>query len=164
MDFCILTATMGNRTRARELWLRNETVTSAQLYPDYKETNFAPHSIFPLDRLLRLPNGAAIVAITGDEADPAATLAFAQNPNHFWNYKGSKLTQYWKKPIAPGAHDEVTAVVNARHVYWGSRQAIPHGIAFENFELREPFRNSASGQVQVFGITRRTPAELGFKH
>ena len=44
--------------------------------------------------------------------------------------------------------------------YWRSQRPIPGGIAFENFELVERFRN---GQTSVFGITRQTPQELGFK-
>jgi hypothetical protein len=32
----------------------------------------------------------------------------------------------------------------------GGQQPIPGGISFENFELREPFRD---GQTSVFGIT-----------
>jgi hypothetical protein len=53
---------------------------------------------------------------------------------------------------------ELQAVVNARYTYWQSRQPIPGGVAFENFELREPFY---PGQRFVFGITRQTPKELG---
>ena len=41
---------------------------------------------------------------------------------------------------------------------WKSRHPIPGGVAFENFEMRERFR---PGQRFVFGITRRTPGELG---
>lgn len=162
MAFCILTATMGNRTRARELWLKDETVNARRLYPDYRANDFAPHRIYRLDRLLRLPNGYAIVAVTSDEEEPAATLPFPERPEHFWNYKGSKVTQYWKKPIESGAGlpKELMAVVNARYVYWGSRRAIAGGISFENFELREPFQD---GQRLTFGITGRAPRELGFR-
>jgi hypothetical protein len=39
-----------------------------------------------------------------------------------------------------------------------SRHPIPAGVAFENFEMRERFH---PGQRFVFGITRRTPGELG---
>ena len=39
-----------------------------------------------------------------------------------------------------------------------SRRPIPGGIAFENFELRERFYD---GQRFVFGITPKTPEELG---
>ena len=41
--------------------------------------------------------------------------------------------------------------------YWMSDRPIPGGIAFENFELREPFR---SGQTFGFGITRQSPLAL----
>jgi hypothetical protein len=50
-------------------------------------------------------------------------------------------------------------VVNGRYTYWRSKQPVPGGIAFENFELKQRFRE---GQTFVFGITRRTPRELGF--
>jgi hypothetical protein len=166
MEFCVLTATMGNRTRARELWLRDETVNSRELYRDYKGSDFAPHTDYPLDRLQRLPNGGVIVAMTGDEDNPAAAKAFPDAPDHFWNYKGVRVTQYWKIAAGPNAAGsevrlptDLMAVVNARYVYWGSRQPIAHGISFENFELREPFQD---GQRFTFGITRRTPRELGF--
>jgi hypothetical protein len=158
MDFCILTATMGNRTRARELWLKNETVNARQLYPDYRANDFAPHAVYPLERLLRLQNGDAIIAMTSDEQNPGANLPFPERPDHFWNYKGAPVTQYWKKAAANLSHD-LTTVVNARHVYWGSRRPIPNGISIENFEIREPFHNA---QRLTFGITRRSPRELGF--
>jgi hypothetical protein len=41
-----------------------------------------------------------------------------------------------------------------------SRQPIPGGIAFENFEMRERF---APDQRIVFGITRKSPVALGFR-
>jgi hypothetical protein len=157
MDFCILTATMGNRTRARELCLKDETINARQLYPDYRANDFAPHTVYPLDRLRRLENGDATVAITSDEQNPTATLPFPERPDHFWNYKGDPVTQYWKKPAADLSRD-LTAVINARHVYWGSLRPIPNGISIENFELREPFHNA---QRFTFGITRRSPRELG---
>ncbi len=49
-------------------------------------------------------------------------------------------------------------VVNARYTYWMSSQPIPGGVAFENFELNERFY---PGQQFVFGMTRKTVAELG---
>jgi hypothetical protein len=47
--------------------------------------------------------------------------------------------------------------VNARYTYWQSSRPIPGGVAFENFELRERFYE---GQVFIFGITRKTPAQM----
>ena len=43
LDYCILTATMGNMTRTRLLWLKDEVMSSLRVYQDYKETGFAPH-------------------------------------------------------------------------------------------------------------------------
>jgi hypothetical protein len=146
MESCILTATMGNKSRARLVFLEDGPVSSLQLYPDYKENHFAEHRIFGVDRLTRLANGDAIVWIENDEENPASVQPFGRP--HFWDYRGRKVRQYWKKP-SEEVTTELQCAVNARYVYWGSKQPIPGGISFENFELREPFR---SGQTAVFGI------------
>ncbi len=153
-ETCILTATMGNKSRTRLLFLADGPVSSLQLYPDYRDNHFADHRIFNLDRLPRAPNGDVFVAITNDESDPASARPFGR-PS-FWDYKGTKVTQYWRKPSAE-IRPELTAVVNARFTYWMGKQPIPGGIAFENFELREPFQ---SGQSFNFGITRRYVLEI----
>lgn len=155
LEYCILTATMGNMARTRQLWLRNEVVSSLKLYPDYKGAAFAEHTRFPLDRLFRTSAGDVLVAITTDEANPTAARPFP-NTDH-WYYGGAKVTQYWRKPSGTFRAD-LHAVVNARFTYWQSQQPIPGGIAFENFELRERFYE---GQQFIFGITRQTPLELG---
>jgi len=156
MEFCILTATMGNMARARELWLKDRIVRASQLYADYSDSGFAPQTSFAADQVLRLDDGGLIAAITTDETEPAATMPFPKS--NFWHYRGAKVTQYWKHP-ASASHDGLTVVVNARHTYYGSRREIPHGNAFENFEMRQPFKD---GQQFIFGISRRTPTELGF--
>src|SRR4051812_35448112 len=158
LDFCILTATMGNMIRARELWLKDKAVTAAELYPTYNDPHFAPHTSFALDRLLRLDDGSIIAAIATDEADPAVTQPV--NTSNFWHYRGARVTQYWKQPGSV-SHVGLTVLVNARHTYYGSRKPIPNGNAFENFEMRQRFRD---GQQFIFGVTRRRPAELGFRH
>ena len=43
LEFCILTATMGNLARARQLWLRDEVVSSRRLYADCQDVKFPPH-------------------------------------------------------------------------------------------------------------------------
>jgi len=48
---------------------------------------------------------------------------------------------------------------NRTYTYWRSARPIPGGVAFENFEMQERFHD---GQTFIFGITRRTPQELGF--
>ncbi len=71
MDYCILTATMGNMARARQLWLKDEMVSSLKLYSRYTDAGFAPPTFYPLDRLPCTTGGDVLVAITTDEADPA---------------------------------------------------------------------------------------------
>jgi hypothetical protein len=57
IEYCILTATMGNLARTRLLWLKDEVISSLKLYPKYKGDGFAPHQMYPLDRLARTPQG-----------------------------------------------------------------------------------------------------------
>lgn len=156
LDYCVLTATMGNMARTRQLWLRNEVVSSLNLYSDYRGNAFAPHREYPLNRLHRTADGGVLVAVTNDETNPASVYPFP-NSEH-WHYAGRKLTQYWAKEVGT-FRDDLCAVVNGRYTYWQSSQPIPGGIAFENFELRERFYN---GQKAIFGITAKTPQDLGF--
>jgi hypothetical protein len=155
IEYCILTATMGNLARTRLLWLKDEVASSLQLYPTHKGEGFAPHRVYPLDRLARTTAGDVLVAVTTDEENPASVYPFPDR--QLWHYGGSKVTQYWKKPRGT-ARDDLHVAVNARCTYWQSRQAVPGGVAFENFELRERFRE---GQVFSFGITRKAPAQIG---
>lgn len=154
MESCILTATMGNKSRVRLLLLKDGPVSSLQLYPDYRQEHFTPHRVYGLEKLRRAANGDVLVAIMNDEENPHLVQAFGRP--HFWDYRGEKLVQYWRKPAG-----EVTAslecAVNGRFTYWGGKQPIPGGVSFENFELREPFR---SGQTFVFGVRSPEGAAL----
>jgi hypothetical protein len=95
------------------------------------------------------------VAVTNDEESPAKAYPFPNS--ELWHYAGFKVTQYWAR-AAGTFRDDLHAVVNARYTYWRSARPIPGGVAFENIELRERFYD---GQKFTFGITRRTPRELG---
>jgi len=156
LEYCIFTATMGNLVRTRQLWLQTGTVNSRELYPHYRDTGFCPHTSFPLNRLHVTTAGDVMVAVTTDEKDPASVFPFPGSRH--WYYGGMPVTQYWKKP--KGAYRaDLHAAVNARYTYWQSRQPIPGGVAFENFELRERF---FPGQTFVFGITTNAPSHFGF--
>jgi hypothetical protein len=155
IEYCILTATMGNLARTRLLWLKDEVPSSLRLYKQHRGEGFAPPRTYPLDRLARSVSGDVLVAVSTDEDDPASVYPFPGR--QAWHYGGSKVTQYWKKPHGT-AHDDLHIAVNARYTYWQSRQPIPGGVAYENFELRERFYE---GQVFCFGITRKTPTQLG---
>lgn len=154
LDQSILTATMGNKARARLLFLEGGSVSSHQLYPSHRTTQFAPHRLFPLEKLPRAADGDVLVAIANDEEHPETVRPFGQP--RFWDYLGAKVTQYWRKPAS-----EVTAAlecaVNARYTYYLSEQPIPGGVSFENFEFREPFR---AGQTLIFGITPHDPLKI----
>jgi len=149
---CILTATMGNKSRARLLWLKDETVSSRKIFGDYHGAGFTPQVSFPLARLPRTTNDDVLIAISNDEENPVVAL----NDDNFWKYRGAKVTQYWRKPAA-NLSDTLRCAVNARFTYWMSQNPIPGGLAFENFELVEDFKD---GRKLIFGVTRRAPTEL----
>lgn len=153
VDTCVLTATMGNKARTRLLWLNDGPVSSLTLFSDYRGPHFTRHMFFPLNRLPRNSTGDVFVAITTDEGDPAA---FNSTISRGWQYRGHKVTQYWRKS-ASDLHDSLQCAVNARFTYWMSLNPIPGGPAYENFELVEAFRD---GQSVTFGVTKRSPADL----
>ena len=156
LDYCILTATMGNMARTRQLWLKDRVVSSLELYPTYKQPDFAPHRQFGLAGLHRIKDGDILVAVTNDEQNPPSVFPFPGSED--WHYAGMKVTQFWRVPAAD-VQPDLQVVVNGRYMYWRSHQPVPGGIAFENFELRQKFHQ---GQCFVFGITRAVPKELGF--
>jgi len=149
---CILTATMGNKTRSRLLWLKDETVSSLDVFGDYTGAGFTRQVSFPLARLPRNAAGDVLVAISNNETNPAAAL----DPANFWKYRGEKVTQYWRQPAAE-LNESLQCVVNARFTYWMSPNPLPGGLAFENFELVEDFKD---GQQFIFGVTKRAPAAV----
>jgi len=163
LQYCVLTATMGNEERLRQLWLRghfwqqHKIVNSRQLYPDYQGDGFAPHQYYPLKRLKRLPNGDVLVCATTDEDDPASVFPFPGTQN--WHFRGPKVTQYWKQ-ANDCVRKDLQCVVNGRYTYWQSQTPVPGGIAFENFELQERFYEN---QEFIFGITRKSPEQLTAK-
>jgi hypothetical protein len=159
MSACVLTATMGNYGRLRDLWLADEVVRSTRLYANER---LDPHGFLPprqwtKERML-VADSALIVAATSDEADPAGR----QDPGirRPWRYVGKPATHYWKT-----RRDEAGCVVrvNGRRSYWPDRTGevglIPGGVSYENFELEAPFR---SGQEFRFGVTPEAPESLGF--
>jgi hypothetical protein len=155
LEFVVLSATMGNMARTRLLWLADGPMSTERLYPGFSDKGFAETEVFGFRQLHRTVDGDLLAAITTDEADPAGTKVAGMGA---WYYGGKRVTQYWRKPKGTYGND-LEAAVNARYFYWGMQLPIPGGAAFENFEMREPFRE---GQRFCFGVTQKTPAELGF--
>ncbi len=153
LDHCIVTATMGNYARLRTLYLNGKKESAINLWPDYKGTDFAPHAVFPLKEMIRDQKGGAWFVAATDEKDPEKAQ-YAPGTNDHWKYTGAVATQYWycKQPDA-----RLEGLVNGRNVYWASKSPIPGGIAFENFEMKEPFRD---GAIVVFGVSPSKPERI----
>lgn len=145
LEYCIVTATMGNYARLRRLQLANRVAIAGDLWPRYQGDEFAPHARFPLDELIRTVEGHAVAFASTDETDPSMAT-YAPGTRTHWHYSGKLGVQGWKSH-QPDLRLEVW--VNGRYTYWGSQNPIPGGIAFENFEMVSPFRQ---GEEFIFVV------------
>jgi hypothetical protein len=167
MERCALTATMGNYSRLRLLYLKDKVIDSRKLYEGYDDVEFMEKEPYPNSQMLRTKNGDPIVVAESNESfNELAT--WPQEPAYMakwgWRYRPFyKLTQYWR--VDSANYDPSLQVrVNGRAKYWGAESPdkkkyvnVPGGPAFENFELRE---NYHSGQQFYFGLTQKTAKEL----
>ena len=94
LEYVMLSATMGNKARTRLLWLADGPMSTQKLYPDFSGDGFAGTEVFGFRQLHRTADGDVLVAITTDEANPAATKVAGMDD---WYYGGKKVTQYWRK-------------------------------------------------------------------
>lgn len=145
LDRLIITATMANYARLRELRLADRVVTPAELWPDFTGHGFAEHARFGLPDLARDETGAVVLAAAPDEADPV-DVTYAPDVAPGWHFQGGRALQYWR---APDPDPAIEGLVNARASYWASESPIPGGPAYENVEIVEPFRQ---GRELVFGV------------
>jgi len=150
---CILTATMGNYARLRRLYLKDTMKSSLEIWPGFTGVGFAPHAIFPLKDLFRTARGHALFIAAPDEKDPEHAT-YAPDTYFWWKYQGKPATQYWR---SENPHPGLQGMVNGRAMYWQSSFSLPGGVAFENFELVQPFRQ---GEEYWFGVTPLTPEDL----
>ncbi len=152
MESCVLSATMGNYSRCRLLWLKDEVVDSRKLWPDYKGNHFVWTDDFPPERIRRDSDGTLTAAITPNEKD----LAAVEMPKGGWSFGGKVATQYWRK-YAGTTKPDLRVRVNGRARYWGTLAEIPGGVSYENFELIEKFEP----ETEIwFGVTLKTPREM----
>lgn len=153
MQRCTLTATMGNQSRCRHLWLRSRAVFAPDLYEGYRGDGFVEHDPYGVSKLHETRSGDVVVAISPNEREPREVFPL---PSGAWHHPGRWAAQYWLKP--KGSYDRTLRCrVNGRRVYWNSTEAIPGGIAFENFELREPYKE---GRETWFGYTTGSPSRV----
>lgn len=153
LDELTLTATMGNYERLRLLWLKGRVEDSRALFSDYTGEAFVEKESFPLDEMLRVGDGDAVVYCTSNEFSPHNTDG---NDTAHWKYDLPKITQYWRVP----GHDlqpDLRVRVNARRFYWASIAPVLGGIAFENFEVRQRY---VAGQTFIFGLSEKEPWEI----
>ncbi|HBO46229.1 MAG TPA: hypothetical protein DD670_20350 [Planctomycetaceae bacterium] len=166
MDACILTATMGNQSRCRRLWLANKAVSSLDLYSAYDGFGFVEHRPYGVGQLHRTSAGDVVAAISPDEFEPREVFPFPESIfgerfGRAWHHSGRWMAQFWLKP-AGTFDDSLQCRVNGRRVYWMSRAPIPGGVSYENFELRERF---APGRESWFGFTTQSPRKkFGFTY
>lgn len=153
VGYFIVTATMGNFARLRNLYIEPVTLSSHQLWPDYSGDAFTDHAHFPAGKFVRDKNGRGYFIAAPDEEDPA-NASYEQSTANHWKYYGKKATQYW---YCKDQDEDLEGLVNGRYTYWASRSPIPGGIAFENFELKAPFKE---GKTYVFGITPLKPEDF----
>ena len=145
LDYCVLSATMGNFARLRRVRLRDRTVTPAELWPEFDGVHFTEHAAFGLDELPRTEAGGVEVSATTDEADPVGAT-YADDVAEHWKYVGLPAVQTWS---AEHPDPGLQVLVNARRAYWASTSTIPGGASFENFELKEPFRQERELRFRV---------------
>lgn len=167
MERCALTATMGNYSRLRLLYLKDQIIDSRKLYKGFDGIDFVEKGGYPAKQMLKDKNGDYIVLAASNESFDELS-SWPQDTNYIkhWNWRYRpffKVTQYWRKENS-GNDSTLHVRVNGRAKYWsgGSKNKnnyidIPGGPAFENFELRESYY---SGQKFYFGITRKVPEEI----
>lgn len=155
LDKFVLTATMGNKIRLRKLYTAGEVKVSTDLWPDYKDKWFTAYDRTPLKDMIRDRKGGAwALAEPTETQNDYRNAEYEEGTSNGWKYKGIPATQYW---YSPNPHPELQTVVNGRYTYWAIFKKLPGGIAFENYELVEPFRQ---GAIYYFGISPAKPAEI----
>ncbi len=151
MESLVLTATMGNQLRCRDLWLAETCVSARDLFHRFESRGFARCDAFPISTLHRTTTGDVVAVITPDEHEPSETMPAA---NGAWHSPLPWLAQYWRKP-ADQTTPALSVRINGRRTYWGGDLAIPGGASIENFDLNEPF---VEGQESWFGVLFEDPA------
>ena len=156
MESCVLTATMGNFSRCRLLYLKDEVLDARTIWPNCKDWDFVWTPDILGDRIHKDKDGTLTVAITPSET----SMESDKIPEPFWQFHGKVATQYWRKYPSKESPKNLRVRVNGRAFYYGTPTPVPGGVSFENFELVEDFR---PGVESWFGVTLQTPKDMGWK-
>lgn len=150
LEHFILTATMGNYARLRNLYLNDTIKSSLKLWSDYNDNHFTQHDVTFVSQMIKDIKGGVYFIAAPDEKDPV-NVKYDKSTRINWKYYGKKATQYW---YSPNPNKNLTGLVNGRYTYWGGKAPIPGGVSFENFEFVTPFE---SGEIFIFGVTPLSP-------
>jgi hypothetical protein len=112
LNHCIVTATMGNYARLRQLHLADRVVTPSELWPEYQGNDFTPHARFPLADLQRTLEGDAFAIATPSETHPQQA-EYAWGTRQHWRYQGQVARQRWQ---VADPDPKLEALVNGRRV------------------------------------------------
>ena len=155
IKYFILSATMGNYARLRQLHLKDNRIKHAsQIWPTYTGTGFTNRDVTHKSDMITDTKGGVWFIASPDESKPWEA-GYAPGTANNWIYQGSTyVTQYW---YCPKPQSMLTGQVNGRYCYWLSSSPIPGGIAFENFEMVENFQIGAKYR---FGLFPGKPEEL----
>jgi hypothetical protein len=145
LDYCIVSATMGNYARLRRVKLASRTISPADIWGAFEGEGFTDHGRFPAASLVQKPGGGVTASATSDEFAPVGAEYSADTAEH-WKYHGERAVQTWS---VDDADPRLELLVNARRDYWASRSPIPGGLSFENFELVEPFSEGREFTFEV---------------
>jgi hypothetical protein len=168
MQRCALTATMGNYSRLRLLYLQNSVIDARKLFAGYHDIEFIEKDPYPASQMLRNKNGD-FLAVAAPNETLAELASWPQQPAYLsrwgWRYRPFyTLTQYWRVESAGADSASLQIRVNGRARYWSGESPnrndyieIPNGPAFENFELRENYHR---GQKFYFGLSQKSAQEL----
>ena len=64
-------------------------------------------------------------------------MTYSADTAEHWRFVGRRAVQTWR---VDHPHADLEVLVNGRWSYWASSSPIPGGVAFENFEVSQPFR------------------------
>ena len=121
---------------------------------EFELTAYASSTSVPLDYFIltaTMGNKARLrsLYLANGKKKHAGTLWPDYRDIHF-----TKAIQYW---YIPEPKVGMKGVVNGRYTYWASQSPIPGGVAYENFEINEPFYQ---GQRLIFGISPQEANEF----
>ncbi len=150
LDYCIVTATMGNYARLRKLYLKDGIKKSLDIWPDYKDVHFTDRERISSAQFLNGKNRHKYFIAAPDEKN-LMDADYAKGTTSNWFYYGLPVTQYW---YSKDSDNSLSGIVSGRYTYWASDKPIPGGISIENFELNKRFKQ---GDRFVFGISLLTP-------